>query len=73
MKVYEADGSPEFREFCAQRDSAMGHFRANQTKNFYVDPRQGHDDFLMSLALLVKAAEPEIPEEMVQGATVEEI
>ena len=57
VKVYEADGSPEFQEFCAQRDSAMGHFRANQTMNFYVDPRQGHDDFLMSLALWVKAAE----------------
>jgi hypothetical protein len=24
--------------------------------NFYVDPAQGHDDFLMSLALLVEAA-----------------
>ena len=57
VKVYAADGSPEFQEFCAQRDNAMGHFRANQTMNFYVDPRQGHDDFLMSLALLVKAAE----------------
>ena len=25
--------------------------------NFYVDPSQGHDDYLSSLALLVKAAE----------------
>jgi hypothetical protein len=25
--------------------------------NFYVDPSQGHDDFLMSLALLVEAAQ----------------
>jgi len=24
--------------------------------NFYVDPGQGHDDFLMSLALVVEAA-----------------
>jgi len=24
--------------------------------NFYVDPAQGHDDFLMSLALLAEAA-----------------
>ena len=24
--------------------------------NFYVDPAQGHDDFLMSVALLVEAA-----------------
>ena len=27
--------------------------------NFYVDPSQGHDDFLMSLALGVKASEYE--------------
>ena len=57
VKVYAADGSPEFQEFCAQRDQAMGHLRAKQTMNFYVEPRQGHDDFLMSLALLVKASE----------------
>ncbi len=57
VKMYAADGSPEFQEFCVQRDQAMGHLRANQTMNFYVDPGQGHDDFLMSLALLVKASE----------------
>ena len=38
-------------------ERAEGHFRANQTMSFNVDPRQGHDDFLMSLALLVRAAE----------------
>jgi hypothetical protein len=29
--------------------------------NFYVDPAQGHDDFLMSLALLVQAAKQYAP------------
>ncbi len=31
-------------------------FRPNQTITFYVDPSEGHDDFLSSLALLVEAA-----------------
>ena len=57
LKMYAPDGSPEFQEFNAQMEKARGYFRANQTMNFYVDPRQGHDDFLMSLALLVKASE----------------
>ncbi len=33
----------------------------NQTMNFYVDSSQGHDDFLMSLALLVGAANQYTP------------
>ncbi|MBI2856394.1 MAG: hypothetical protein HYX93_06075 [Chloroflexi bacterium] len=57
LKMYTADGSPEFQAFWEQMDKAQGYFRANRTMSFYVDPREGHDDFLMSLALLVKAAE----------------
>ena len=57
LKMYAPDDSPESREFHFQMERARGHFRANQTMNFYVDPSQGHDDYLSSLALLVKAAE----------------
>jgi hypothetical protein len=32
------------------------HYRPSQTVNFYVSASEGHDDFLMSLALLVEAA-----------------
>ena len=59
LKMYAGDGSPEYQEFWDQMERARGHFRPNRTMNFYVDPSQGHDDFLMSLALLVKAAEYE--------------
>ncbi|MBA7580453.1 hypothetical protein ES708_22344 [subsurface metagenome] len=38
-------------------DRAKCHYRPSQTLNFYVSPSEGHDDFLMSLALLVEAAE----------------
>jgi len=31
--------------------------------NFYVDPAEGHDDFLMSLALMVEAANQHVPRE----------
>ena len=57
LKMYATDGSSESQEFHAQMEGAQGRFRANQTMNFYVDPAQGHDDFVSSLALLVNAAE----------------
>ena len=35
---------------------AESQYRSNQTMNFCVDPAKGHDDFLMSLALVMEAA-----------------
>lgn len=57
LKMYAPDNSEECQEFWRQMERAKSGFRANQTMNFYVDPSEGHDDFLMSLALLVEAAE----------------
>ncbi len=56
IKMYLGDGSPEYREFWGQVDKARSYYRASQTMNFYVSPSEGHDDFLMSLALLVQAS-----------------
>ncbi len=56
VKMYAQDGLEECREFWFEMERAKSAFRANQTMNFYVDPAEGHDDFLMSLALLVEAA-----------------
>jgi len=56
LKVYAADGSPEYQEFCFEVEKARSHYRPSQTMNFYVDPSEGHDDFLISLALVVEAA-----------------
>jgi hypothetical protein len=56
LKMYTGDGSPEYQEFWLELERAQSHYRSNQTMNFYVDPSRGHDDFLMSLALLVEAA-----------------
>lgn len=51
-----ADGSPECQEFWFEVERAKSHYRPSQTMNFYVDPSEGHDDFLTSLALVVEAA-----------------
>jgi hypothetical protein len=56
LKLYKSDGSEEAQEFWLELERARSQFRPSQTMNFYVDPSQGHDDFLMSLALLVEAA-----------------
>ena len=56
LKMYLGDGSPEYQEFWLELERAQSHYRPNQTMNFYVDLSRGHDDFLMSLALLVEAA-----------------
>jgi hypothetical protein len=37
-------------------EKAKSIFRPSQTMNFFVEPAEGHDDYLMSLALLVEAA-----------------
>ncbi len=42
-------------------EMAKSQYRPSQTMNFYVDPARGHDDFLMSLALLVEAASQYTP------------
>ncbi|MBI2913573.1 MAG: hypothetical protein HYY03_06605 [Chloroflexi bacterium] len=56
LKMYAADGSVEFAEFWRQAELARVAYRPNRTMNFYVEPWQGHDDYLVSLALAVEAA-----------------
>lgn|GEM_PF-1883890 len=63
LKMYRGDGSDEFKEFWFEMERAKSRYRPSQTINFYVDPGEGHDDFLMSLALLVKAANQYSPRE----------
>jgi hypothetical protein len=63
LKMYRGDGSTEYREFWFEMARAKSHYRPSQTMNFYVDASEGHDDFLMSLALLVEAANNYRPRE----------
>ena len=56
LKAYRGDGSPEHRQFWRQAELARIAYRANRTMNFFVEPADGHDDYLMSVALLVHAS-----------------
>jgi hypothetical protein len=56
LKFYKQDGSKEYKETMYQLEKARAQYRPNQTMNFYVDPQEGHDDFLISLALVAEAA-----------------
>lgn len=56
IKLYKGDGSREYQETMLQLEKARSQYRPNQTMNFYVDPQEGHDDFLVSLALVAEAA-----------------
>jgi hypothetical protein len=55
LKMYKGDGSDEYQDFRREMETAKSQYRPSRTMNFYVDPAQGHDDFLMSLALTVEA------------------
>jgi len=63
LKFYKQDGSREYKETLFELERARAQYRPNQTMNFYVDPQEGHDDFLVSLALVVQAAEGLSPRE----------
>jgi hypothetical protein len=63
LKLYTQDGSQEYQETLFELKRAMARYRPNQTMNFYVDPQEGHDDFLVSLALVVQAAKGFSPRE----------
>lgn len=56
VKMYARDGSQEWAEFWSEMHSAKAQYRQNQTLNFYVEESRGHDDYLVSLALLVEAS-----------------
>lgn len=67
LKMYKGDGSEEYKQFWFEMDKAKSQYRPSQTMNFYVDPSEGHDDFLMSLALLVQSISDYEPREAKGG------
>jgi len=56
LRLYAADGSPEYAECRRQLGWARAEYRESGAMRFDVDPARGHDDYLMSLALAVHAA-----------------
>ncbi len=56
LRLYAHDHSPESTAVLHQTRHAQAEHHANRTMNFYVPEREGHDDFLISLALLAHAS-----------------
>jgi hypothetical protein len=56
LKLYKRDGSENYRELMFELEKAKSVYRPSQTLNFFVDSSDGHDDYLMSLAMTVQAA-----------------
>ncbi|OGN94848.1 MAG: hypothetical protein A2Z75_03375 [Chloroflexi bacterium RBG_13_50_10] len=61
LKLYQQDGSEDYRELIFELEKAKSVYRPSQTLNFFVDAGDGHDDYLMSLALAVQAANKCVP------------
>jgi hypothetical protein len=55
LRLY-AGAAVELRECWRQLEACRARYRADQKLNFYVDERDGHDDYAISLALTVAAA-----------------
>jgi hypothetical protein len=56
LRLYAADGSREYVECRRQLEWARVDYRESGAMRFDVDPARGHDDYLMSIALVVHAA-----------------
>jgi len=65
LKLYKADGSSDYREMLFELERARCVSRPNRTINFFVNPSEGHDDYLTSLALCVEAASRLVPRKAV--------
>lgn len=61
IRLYAQDGSIEYRETLRQLEHARAVYRPNRTMGFHVHAADGHDDLLMSLALLAIAVRQAAP------------
>ncbi len=59
LRLYAHDHSSESTAVRHQLRHAQAQHNANRTMNFYVPEREGHDDFVVSLALLAHASADE--------------
>ena len=56
LRLYPGDGTEDYRELMFELEHARSVSRPNRTINFFVDSAEGHDDYLISLALCAEAA-----------------
>ena len=60
LRLYQG-ASPELLQCRLQLERCRAVYRANQSMSFYVDEREGHDDYVISLALTLAAAADSAP------------
>jgi len=56
VRMYADDGSGEWREFWEEARACRYAVSSSATMGWYVEAREGHDDFVTSLGLCVRAA-----------------
>lgn len=61
IRLYAPDGSAEYTATLRQLERARAVYRPNRTMSFHVEAAEGHDDLLMSLALLSIAVRDSTP------------
>jgi hypothetical protein len=57
LAMYAADDSPEFRQFWKEIIACRYALRSGEQLSWSVPPTEGHDDFVVSLALCCRAAD----------------
>jgi len=57
ISIYDADDSPEARQFWWEARECRYQLMANEIIRWLVPDTQGHDDFMVSLALCARAAD----------------
>jgi hypothetical protein len=62
LKVYANDGTKAAATFWEETRLCRYAVAGNAAMSFFVDPRDGHDDFVVSLALCVRAAARLLPQ-----------
>jgi hypothetical protein len=62
VRLYADDGSAEWRELWEEAALCRHAVSASGTMGWYVEAREGHDDFVTSLGLCVRAAARVWPE-----------
>jgi hypothetical protein len=71
LRLYADAGASELRQCRQEIEACRSVYRPNRTLNFFVDARDGHDDYVISLALTVAASAGSEPR-LARGRIAEE-
>lgn len=61
LSLWQADSSPDHQEMTRQLSLCRAVYKPNRALQFFLDPQDGHDDIVISVALCVEAANNATP------------